>query len=197
MPTTRLARSLASRPKAPPPPKPSSRVLDLRLIRERSNEVQRALADKGGAQLIPEILARDVERRRLIKEADDLKAQRNTASEAIGRARKAGQDASAEQARMREVGDRIKALDAEVKAVDEAIEALLAQVPNVPHPSVPRGKSDEDNVEVRRWGAPRKFDFTPKPHEEVGEALHLLDMERGTKLAKSRFGVLWGDLSRL
>src|SRR5207247_1291716 len=82
-------------------------VLDLRLIRERPDEVQRALAQKGGAQLIPEILAKDVERRRLIKEADDLKAQRNTASEAIGRARKAGQDASAEQARMREVGDRI------------------------------------------------------------------------------------------
>ena len=172
-------------------------MLDLRLIRERPDEVQRALADKGGAQLIPEILAKDAERRRLIREAEELKAQRNIASEAIGRARKAGQDAAAEQARMREVGDRIKALDAQTKAIDDAIEALLAQVPNLPHPSVPRGKSDEENVEVRRWGAPRRFEFKPKAHEDVGGALGLLDMDRGAKLAKSRFAVLWGQLARL
>ena len=172
-------------------------MLDLRLIRERPDEVQRALADKGGAELIPEILSRDTERRRLIKDAEDLKAQRNTASEAIGRARKAGQDASAEQARMREVGDRIKTLDAEVKAVDETIETLLAQVPNVLHPSVPRGKSDEENVEIRRWGTPRRFEFDPKPHEDVGGALGLLDMDRGAKLAKARFAVMWGALARL
>jgi len=172
-------------------------VLDLRLIRERPDEVQRALADKGGAELIPEILARDVERRRLLKEVEDLKAQRNVASEAIGRAKKAGQDAGAEQARMREVGDRIKALDAALKAIDEAIEALLVQVPNVPHPSVPPGKSDEENVEVRRWGTPRRFEFKPKPHEDVGGALGLLDMDRAAKLAKSRFAVMWGPLARL
>jgi seryl-tRNA synthetase len=172
-------------------------VLDLRLIRERPDEVQRALAQKGGAELIPEILAKDVERRRLLKEVEDLKAQRNIASEAIGRAKKAGQDAGAEQARMREVGDRIKALDAELKTVDEAIEALLVQVPNLPHPSVPPGKSDEENVEVRRWGTPRRFDFTPRPHEDVGAGLGLLDMDRAAKLAKSRFAVMWGPLARL
>jgi len=172
-------------------------VLDLRLIRERPDEVQRALAQKGGAELIPEILATDVERRRLLKEVEDLKAQRNTASEAIGRAKKAGQDAGAEQARMREVGDRIKALDAELKTVDEAIEALLVQLPNLPHPSVPPGKSDEENVEVRRWGTPRRFDFKPRPHEDVGTGLGLLDMDRAAKLAKSRFAVMWGPLARL
>ena len=172
-------------------------MLDLRLIRERPDEVQRALAQKGGAELVPEILARDVERRRLLKEVEDLKAQRNTASEAIGRAKKAGQDAAAEQARMREVGDRIKALDAELKTVDEAIEALLVQVPNLPHPSVPPGKSDEENVEVRRWGTPRRFDFKPRPHEDVGAGLGLLDMDRAAKLAKSRFAVMWGPLARL
>jgi seryl-tRNA synthetase len=159
--------------------------------------MQRALADKGGAELIPAILARDAERRRLVKEADDLKAQRNTVSEAIGRAKKRGEDASAEQARMREVGDRIKALDAELKTIDAAIASLLEQVPNIPHPSVPRGKSDEENVEVRRWGTPATFDFPPKPHEQLGEALGLLDLERATKMAKSRFAVLWGAASRL
>ena len=172
-------------------------MLDLRLIRERPDEVQRALAQKGGAELIPEILAKDVEWRRLLKEVEDLKAQRNTASEAIGRAKKAGQDAGADQTRMREVGDRIKALDAELKAIDEAIQALLVQVPNLPHPSVPPGKSDEENVEVRRWGTPRRFDFKPRPHEDVGAALGLLDMDRGAKLAKSRFAVMWGPLARL
>jgi seryl-tRNA synthetase len=172
-------------------------VLDLRLLREQAEQMQRALADKGGAELIPAILARDAERRRLVKEADDLKAQRNTVSEAIGRAKKRGEDASAEQARMREVGDRIKALDAELKTIDAAIASLLEQVPNIPHPSVPRGKSDEENVEVRRWGTPATFDFPPKPHEQLGEALGLLDLERATKMAKSRFAVLWGAASRL
>jgi len=172
-------------------------MLDIKLIRDQPDAIATALADKGGADLIHEILARDADRRRLIKDAEDLKALRNRASEAIGQARRRGEDASAEQARMREVGDRIKALDGEVKAVDAAIEVLLAQVPNVPHPSVPRGKSDADNVEVRRWGTPRTFDFTPRPHEEVGEALGLLDMDRAAKIAKARFAVLWGALSRM
>ena len=172
-------------------------MLDLKLIRDDPEAVERALADKGGAELIPQILEKDAQRRRLVREAEDLKALRNRASEAIGQARRRGEDASGEQARMREVGDRIKALDAEVKAVDEAIDALLIQVPNLPHPSVPPGKSDADNVEVRRWGTPREFTFTPKPHEEVGEALGLLDMERAAKIAKSRFAVLRGPLARL
>jgi len=172
-------------------------VLDLRLIREHPDEVQRALAEKGGADLVPAILARDGERRRLVKEADDLKAQRNIASEAIGHAKKRGEDAAAEQARMREVGERIKALDTELKTIDTDMERLLEQVPNVPHASVPRGKSDEENVEVRRWGTPRTFDFPVKPHEQLGEALGLLDLERATRMAKSRFSILWGDAARL
>src|ERR1051325_11340645 len=108
-------------------------MLDIKLIRDQPDAVAAALADKCGAQLIHEILARDTDRRRLIKEVEDLKALRNKASDAIGHARRRGEDASAEQARMREVGDRIKTLDTEVKRVDEAIDTLLAQVPNVPH----------------------------------------------------------------
>lgn len=172
-------------------------MLDLRLIRAEPEAVARRLADKGGADLIREIVARDGERRRLIKEAEDLKALRNRASEAIGQAKKRGEDASAEMARTREVGDRIKAVDVALKASDEAIESLLLQAPNVPHPSVPLGKSDADNVEVRRWGTPRAFPFAPKAHEELGEALGLLDLARATKLAKSRFAVLWGPGARL
>src|SRR5207237_2104691 len=167
-----------------------------RLRDERPDAAQRAIGEKGGAELIPKILAREVERRRRLKDVQDLKAQRNTAPEAIGRAKKAGQDAAAEQARMREVGDRIKALDAELKTVDEAIEALLVQVPNLPHPSVPPGKSDEENVEVRRWGTPRRFDFPPRPHEDAAPGLGLLDMDRAAKLAKPPFALRSGPLPR-
>jgi seryl-tRNA synthetase len=172
-------------------------VLDIKLIRDQPDAVERALAQKGGADLVKQILAADTDRRRLIRETEDLKALRNRASEAIGQAKRKGEDASAEMAKMREVGDRVKALDAELKAVDERTDALLAQVPNLPHPSVPPGTSDAENVEVRRWGTPRAFAFPPKPHEDVGETLGLLDPERAVKLAKARFTVLWADAARL
>jgi seryl-tRNA synthetase len=170
-------------------------VLDLRLIREQPDAVARALVDKGGGALIQDILTRDGDRRRLVKEADDLKALRNRTSADLAKYR--GNVPEELRAEMRRVGDRVKALDVELTAIDAAIEALLLQVPNVPHPSAPPGKSDADNVEVRRWGTPRQFAFAPKPHEEVGEGLGLLDMERAVKLAKARFGVMWGPLARL
>ena len=170
-------------------------MLDLRLIREQPDAIARALADKGGSDLVRAILERDTERRRLVKEADDLKALRNRTSAELAKYR--GNVPEELRAEMRGVGDRVKALDTELAAVDEAIQALLVQVPNVPHPSAPPGKSDADNVEVRRWGAPRAFGFTPRPHDEVGEALGLLDMERAARIARARFGVLWGPLARL
>jgi len=174
-------------------------VLDLKLIREQPDAVAERLARRGAGAtaLIKELLTADTARRRLVKEAEDLKAQRNRASEAIGQAKRRGEDASTEQARMREVGDRIKALDGEVKTVDEEIARLLLQLPNLPHSSVPIGAGSEDNPEIRQWGEPRKFAFTPKSHEEIGEALGLLDFERATKIAKSRFTVLWGAAARL
>ena len=174
-------------------------MLDLKLIREQPDAVAERLARRGAGAtaLIKELLTADTTRRRLVKEAEDLKAQRNRASEAIGQAKRRGEDASTEQARMREVGDRIKALDSEVKTVDEEIARLLLQLPNLPHPSVPIGAGSEDNPEIRQWGEPRKFAFTPKSHEEIGEALGLLDFERATKIAKSRFTVLWGAAARL
>src|SRR5215813_689413 len=195
-PTTGSARSRASSRRAPLRSKPSSAVLDVRLIRDQPDVVRRGLATKGGANLIPELIELDTERRRLVRESEDLKALRNKASEAIGQAKRRGEDASAEQARMREVGDRIKTLDAELKSVDERLEALALQLPNLPHPSVPEGKNEDDNVEVRHWSEPRTFAFPPKPHEEVGAALGL-DMERAARIAKARFAVLWGGMARL
>src|SRR5262245_60437840 len=164
-PTTGLARSRVSSRRAPRRSKPSSAVLDVRLIRDQPDVVRRGLATKGGADLVPELIELDAERRRLVRESEDLKALRNKASEAIGQAKRRGEDASAEQARMREVGERIKTLDAELKSVDERLEALALQLPNLPHPSVPEGKNEDDNVEVRHWSEPRTLALPPKPHE--------------------------------
>ena len=170
-------------------------MLDLRVIREQPEAVERALADKGGAHLVREIVERDSERRRLIRQVEDLNAERNRVSKEMGKA--PGGITEEIRAKMRTLADRVKTLDAELKDVDAVVQNLVLQVPNVPHPSVPSGKSDEDNVEVRRWGTPREFAFAPKPHEEVGEALGLLDMDRAARIAKSRFAVLWGPLARV
>jgi seryl-tRNA synthetase len=132
-----------------------------------------------------------------VTEAEELKAERNRASEAIGQAKRRGEDAQAATARTREVSDRIKALDAQVKEADGRLEVLLLEIPNVPHASVPVGASADDNVEVRRWGTPRAFAFAPKQHFEIGEALGILDFDRAAKIAKARFTVMWGAASRL
>jgi len=172
-------------------------MLDLKLIREQPDAVQRGLGTRGGAELVPEILAVDADRRRLVTEVETLKAERNRTSEAIGQAKRRGENPEPVMALMREVSDRIKALDAEVKQVDERMEQLLLQLPNLPHPSVPVGETEDDNVETSRWGEPRRFAFEPKTHDVLGEALGILDFARAVKLAKSRFTVMWGAAARL
>ena len=172
-------------------------MLDIRLIREDPAAVERALATRGAAISLAPILAADAERRRLLTETEELKAERNRASEAIGQAKRRGEDAQAVTSRMREVSDRTKALDLQVKDADARLESLLLEIPNLPHPSVPVGRSADDNVEVRRWGTPREFEFEPKQHFEIGEALGILDFDRASKIAKARFTVMWGAASRL
>jgi seryl-tRNA synthetase len=172
-------------------------VLDIRLIRDRPEEIERALAEKGGAALVKELVASDVVRRRLIHESEELKAEHGRASQEMGKRRGEGAIPADVREAMRARSDRIKLLDIQVKEADEKVHALLLEIPNVPHPSVPRGTSDADNVEVRRWGTPRVFDFALQPHEEVGVARELLDLERAVKLSKARFAVLWGPLARL
>jgi seryl-tRNA synthetase len=172
-------------------------VLDLRLIRDRQDDLERALALRGEKISLQPIVVADSARRQLVTETEELKAERNRASEAIGEARRRGEDAGPAMARVRELGDRIKLLDAQVKDADERLRALVLQIPNVPHPSVPVGRSAEDNAEVRRWGTPRRFGFEPKQHFELGEALGVLDFERASKLAKSRFVVMWREAAQL
>jgi len=167
-------------------------VLDLKFVRENADLIRRKLSERGVAFDLDELLRCDLERRRLLVEVEQLKHLRNVVSEKVGELKRQGQDASAEVAQMREVSARIKKLDEEVKLHEERLQNLLLLIPNIPHESVPIGIGSEDNVEVRRWGEPRVYDFKPKPHWELGEELGILDLGRAAKLSGSRFAVLKG-----
>ncbi|OGL26140.1 MAG: serine--tRNA ligase, partial [Candidatus Rokubacteria bacterium RIFCSPLOWO2_12_FULL_69_21] len=171
-------------------------MLDVKYIREHPDEVARALETRGGAESVQQLLAQDAARRRRVTAVETLKAERNKVTAGIAQAKRRGESPTEEMARMRTLGDEIKEMDAAISGVERGMEAILLQLPNLPHPSVPVGRA-EDNQEVRRWGAPRQFPFDPKPHWEVGERLGILDFERAAKLAKSRFAVLWGAGARL
>jgi len=172
-------------------------VLDAKFVRDNLEAVQTALRNRGLALDLQDFLAADASRRRLLSEVEQLKHRRNTLSEEVGRRKRQGQDAGDVIAGTKELGDRIKKLDEEVRACDEQLEAILLALPNLPHASVPVGRDSGDNAEVRRWGEPRQFDFTPKPHWEIGEALGLLDFERAARMAQARFAVLKGPGARL
>jgi seryl-tRNA synthetase len=172
-------------------------MLDLKLVRDNLELVRARLRERGVALDFGEFLAADEARRRLLSEVEQLKHRRNTVSEEVGRRKKGGEDAGPLIAEMREAGDRIKTLDQAVKDSEEQIQRLLLTVPNLAHASVPVGPDGGGNLEVRRWGEPRRFDFTPKPHWEIGEALGLLDFERASRMAQARFVVLTGMGARL
>jgi seryl-tRNA synthetase len=141
--------------------------------------------------------ALDRERRERITAVERLKAERNKSSEEIGRLKKAGQDASALLARMKQVSDEIKQSDERISQLDEQLRQFMLTVPNLPHSSVPIGKDTKDNVEVRRWGTPPKFSFTPRPHWEIGESLGILDLPAAVKIAGARFALYKGLGARL
>jgi seryl-tRNA synthetase len=170
---------------------------DLALFRQNFDRFAERLATRGNTAGLERFRELDQKRRAAIFEAEQLKSRRNAESVEIARLRKAGEDTSARQQQMREIGDRIAALDEQVKALDEPFRELLAGIPNVPHDSVPVGQSADDNVEVRRWGAPPEFAFDPKPHWDLGPELGILDLERAAKIAGARFAVYWGWGARL
>jgi seryl-tRNA synthetase len=170
---------------------------DLAFFRANLDSIAQRLATRGFQLDVEEFRALDAERRAALTEAEQLKAQRNAKSADIAKLRKAGQDTSELQLATRAMGDRISLLDEKAKNVDETFRDLMAGVPNIPHESVPVGRSEEDNVEVRRWGQPRQFDFEPKAHWDLGPELKILDLERATKITGSRFAVYWGIGARL
>jgi seryl-tRNA synthetase len=130
-------------------------------------------------------------RRHHITELESLQARRNKASDEIARLKKAKQDATAQIAETKELREKIQGLESKVQEEDARLRELLAGIPNMPNPSVPVGKTSENNIEVRRWGQPPEFAFAPKPHWEVGEQLGILDLERAAKLSGARFAVYW------
>ena len=134
----------------------------------------------------------DQRRRAAIAESEQLKARRNAETAEIGRLRREGADTSERQQQVRAIGERIALLEAEQKAADESLREMLAGIPNLPHESVPVGQSEADNVEVRRVGEPRRFDFEPKAHWDLGPELGILDLERAAKVTGARFAVYWG-----
>jgi seryl-tRNA synthetase len=163
-------------------------MLDLRFIRENADLVRQAVANRQDTAPLDEVLRLDSERRQRILELEDLRhARKEVSRERKTEAVDKGRDLRA----------RIRALEEEVRGRDEQLEALLLQVPNIPHPTVPVGKDEGDNVLVRSWGEPKSFDFEPAPHWKLGESLGIIDFERGVKLSGSRFYVLKGLGARL
>ncbi len=167
-------------------------MYDLGFFRANLDTVAERLATRGFTLDLDAFRQLDVGRRQVVTETEQLKAAKNKESDEISKLRKEGVDTAEQQARQREIGDRITELDAQVKLLEEKFRGMLTGIPNLPHESVPVGKSADDNVEVRRWGTPREFDFEPKPHWDLGPELKILDMERAAKVTGARFAVYWG-----
>ncbi len=174
-------------------------MLDLNFVRDNLPLVEEKLRQRGmdPAAVLKDFWEVDVRRRQAITEAETLKAQRNRASEEIAKLKKAGKDASAQINETKDLREQIQEREKVAAELETQLQGVLAGIPNIPNASVPVGKSAEDNVEVRRWGAAPKFDFVPKPHWELGEQLGILDLERAAKLSGARFAVYWDLGARL
>jgi len=174
-------------------------MLDLSFVRDNLPLVEEKLRQRGmdPGEVLKDFRAIDTERRQAITETETMKARRNRASEEIAPLKKSGQDATALIAETKELREKIQEREKLVTEYEERLQQLLAGIPNLPHQSVPVGKSEADNIEVRQWGSQPTFDFTPKPHWELGEQLGVLDMERATKLTGARFAVYWDLGARL
>jgi seryl-tRNA synthetase len=168
-------------------------MLDLSFVRENLPLVEERLRQRGmdPAAVLKDFREVDTQRRQAITEAETSKAQRNKASEEIAKLKKSGQDASAAMAQTKEMRERISELEKTASDLDARLREILAGIPNLPHASVPVGHSADDNIEIRRWGAAPNFDFTPKPHWDLGPDLGILDLERAVKLTGARFAVYW------
>jgi seryl-tRNA synthetase len=170
---------------------------DLGFFRSNLEGIAERLARRGFILEVDQFRELDGRRRAAVTEAEQLKALRNSESAEISKLRRQGVDTTERQQKVREIAERIAELDAQVQQLDEQFRQTLAGIPNIPHESVPVGRSAEDNVEVRRWGQPRRFDFQPQAHWDLGPELGILDLERATKITGARFAVYWDLGARL
>ncbi|HBM3593678.1 TPA: serine--tRNA ligase [Listeria innocua] len=163
-------------------------MLDVKLLRNNFEEVKQKLQNRGeDLDEFEKFGELDKRRRTLIVETEALKSQRNEVSQEIAKLKREKQDADAKIEEMRVVGDRIKTLDIELREIDEKLDTILMSIPNIPHESTPVGESEDDNVEIRKWGEVREFDFEPKAHWDLGTDLDILDFENAAKVTGSRF----------
>jgi seryl-tRNA synthetase len=168
-------------------------MLDPKLIRNNPEEIKKALKNRrADASLVDRFSAADEEWRKLTVEVEELKARRNTVSYQIGIMKKSKQDAEDIVAEMKTLSARIKEMEMEIKDIDARIDQIVFELPNLPHASVPLGKDSSNNVEIRSWGKKREFSFKPKPHDETGKNLSILDFEQAAKISGSRFVVYRG-----
>lgn len=172
-------------------------MLDIKFIRENSEKIREALKRKKDKFDLNGLLEADSKRREILYQVEQLKNRQNVSSKEIPRLKAAGEDITRIMEEMKELSDKIKEYDEQVKVLDEKIEYLILRIPNVPNESVPDGETDADNAEVRRWGQPRKFEFDPKAHWEIGEKLDILDFEKAAKVTGSRFTFSKGNGARL
>ena len=167
-------------------------MLDLGFVRDNLQLVRQKLSDRGLPDKLVDFEPLDRERRKLLVEAESRKARRNKLSDEIARLKKEGKDPSAFIAETKSLAAEISCFDRDVKAYDEKLRQILETVPNLPHETVPIGKSAAENQEVRRWGEPRQFDFEPRSHWELATDLGILDLDRATKIAGARFALYRG-----
>src|SRR5579862_8292083 len=174
-------------------------MLDLSFVRDNLALVEEKLRQRGmkPAEVLKNFAQVDAQRRQAITSAETMKAQRNRATEEIAKLKKSGQDASALIAETKELRDHVEQLGKAAEEYETRLRQILVGIPNIPHESVPVGRTADENVEVRRWGSAPQFDFAPKPHWEIGEQLGVLDLERASKLSGARFAVYWDMGARL
>ncbi len=167
-------------------------MFDIKLVRENPDAVRAALEKRGAKVDLEPVLATDAQRRKVLYEMEQLRAEQNRTSGEIAKKKRAGEDAAGLLAAMKDVSERIKGLEEEVRQADEQLKDLMLVIPNMPDESLPVGLDSSANRLERQWGDPPKFDFVPKDHVEIGEALGILDFERAAKIAGARFCVSRG-----
>lgn len=164
-------------------------MLDIKMIRKNPELVKKEISKLSGDHNIDKVIELDEKRRNLLVEVEEKKAKRNQVSKEIPKMKKEGKDISELLEEMKELSSKIKDLDGEIKKIDKDLKILLLGIPNIPHESVPEGETDEDNVEIRKWGKPTEFSFEPKAHWDLGVELNILDFERASKITGTRFSI--------
>jgi len=166
-------------------------MLDLRFVRDNVDKIDMMLRNRRMDLSLAPLIELDTQRRRILREVEELKFRRNKASEEISNLKREKKDSSLLIEEMKEVSRRVKTLDQELTVIEEHFRDFLLLIPNMPHESVPVGADEKDNPVAKTWGSKPELDFEPKPHWEIGEALGILDFERAAKIAGARFALYW------